>query len=376
VSQRRIRAVYMRGGTSRCLCFHAEDLPAPGRERDAILLAALGSPDPYGRQLDGLGGGISSLSKACIVGPSTHAGADVDYTFAQVDVKTPLVDYVGNCGNCSSAIGPFAIDEKLLAASGNGEAVVNIHNTNTKKVIVAHVPVKDGEAAIEGDFELPGVAGRGARIALDFLDPGGAVTGRLLPTGHARDVVDGVEASLVDATNPLVFVRARDLGLTGTESPAAVDADRTASERLEKIRTAAARVMGIPPGPSMPKVAFVAPPVAFTGLDGKAYAADDADVLARVISMGNCHRAFALTAAMCLAVAAQIDGTTVAECASSTRTSGGLPKERRGSIRLAHPSGVLPIAAGIRSRDGAPWAERVTVYRTARRLLAGFVRVP
>ena len=376
MSQRRIRAVYMRGGTSRCLCFHAEDLPAPGRERDAILLAALGSPDPYGRQLDGLGGGISSLSKACIVGPSTHAGADVDYTFAQVDVKTPLVDYVGNCGNCSSAIGPFAIDEKLLAASGNGEAVVNIHNTNTKKVIVAHVPVKDGEAAIEGDFELPGVAGRGARIALDFLDPGGAVTGRLLPTGHARDVVDGVEASLVDATNPLVFVRARDLGLTGTESPAVVDADRTVSERLEKIRTAAARAMGIPPGPSMPKVAFVAPPVAFTGLDGKAYAADDADVLARVISMGNCHRAFALTAAMCLAVAAQIDGTTVAECASSTRTSGGLPKERRGSIRLAHPSGVLPIAAGIRSRDGAPWAERVTVYRTARRLMEGFVRVP
>ncbi len=376
MSQRRIRAVYMRGGTSRCLCFHAEDLPAPGRERDAILLAALGSPDPYGRQLDGLGGGISSLSKACIVGPSTHAGADVDYTFAQVDVKTPLVDYVGNCGNCSSAIGPFAIDEKLLAASGNGEAVVNIHNTNTKKVIVAHVPVKDGEAAIEGDFELPGVAGRGARIALDFLDPGGAVTGRLLPTGHARDVVDGVEASLVDATNPLVFVRARDLGLTGTESPAVVDADRTVSERLEKIRTAAARAMGIPPGPSMPKVAFVAPPVAFTGLDGKAYAADDADVLARVISMGNCHRAFALTAAMCLAVAAQIDGTTVAECASSTRTSGGLPKERRGSIRLAHPSGVLPIAAGVRSLDGAPWAERVTVYRTARRLMEGFVRVP
>ncbi len=200
MTQRRVRAVYMRGGTSRCLCFHAEDLPEPGRERDSILLAALGSPDPYGRQLDGLGGGISSLSKACIVGPGTLVGADVDYTFAQVDVKTPLVDYVGNCGNCSSAIGPFAIDEKLLSASGNGEAGVKIHNTNTKKLIVAHVPVKDGEAAIEGDFELPGVPGRGARIALDFLDPGGAVTGRLLPTGHARDVVDGVEASLVDAT--------------------------------------------------------------------------------------------------------------------------------------------------------------------------------
>src|SRR5882724_11764660 len=174
----------MRGGTSRCLVFREEDLPHAGPARDRILLAALGSPDPYGRQLDGLGGGISSLSKACIVGPGTLAGADVDYTFAQVDVKTPLVDYVGNCGNCSSAIGPFAIDEKLLSASGNGEAVVKIHNTNTKKLIVAHVPVKDGEAAVSGDFQLAGVAGRGARIALDFVEPGGAGTGRQLPTGR------------------------------------------------------------------------------------------------------------------------------------------------------------------------------------------------
>src|SRR5215510_16140440 len=353
----------MRGGTSRCLCFNAEDLPEPGRERDAVLLAALG-------------GGISSLSKACVIGPATHRDADVDYTFAQVDVKAPLVHYTGNCGNCSSAIGPFAIDEKLVAAPADGEAVVKIHNTNTKKLIVAHVPVKDGEAAVEGDFELPGVPGLGARIALDFLEPGGAVTGRLLPTGHARDIVDGVEASLVDATNPLVFVRARDVGLTGTEAPAAVDADRTASERLEKIRTAAARLMGIAPGPSAPKVAFVAPPVAFTALDGTSHLAIDADVVARVISMGNCHRAFALTSAMCLAVAAQIDGTIVAECASLARAAGGLPKERSGSVRLAHPSGVLPVAADVATRDGAPWAERVTVYRTARRLMEGFVRVP
>src|SRR5436189_6031696 len=239
MTQARVRAVYMRGGTSRCLVFHESDLPAAGPERDRILRTALGSPDPYGRQLDGLGGGISSLSKACIIGPPSHPGADVDYTFAQVDVKRPVVDYKGNCGNCSSAVGPFAIDERLVKAV-EGETLVRIHNTNTRKLIVAHVPVTDGEAAVEGDFELAGVPGRGARIALDFLDPGGAVTGRLLPTGHARDVVDGVEASLVDATNPIVFVRARDLGLTGAESPAAVDADRGVSERLEKIRTAAA----------------------------------------------------------------------------------------------------------------------------------------
>src|SRR5215471_8669371 len=188
MTQSRVRAVYMRGGTSRCLVFHERDLPRPGIERDQILLAALGSPDPYGRQLDGLGGGISSLSKACIIGPASHRDAQVDYTFAQVEVSRPVVDYTGNCGNCSSAVGPFAIDERIVP-SADGETTVRIHNTNTHKIIVAHVPVVDGEAAVLGDFELPGVAGLGARIALDFLDPGGAGTGRLLPSGRVRDVI-------------------------------------------------------------------------------------------------------------------------------------------------------------------------------------------
>jgi 2-methylaconitate cis-trans-isomerase PrpF len=366
---RRIRAVYMRGGTSRALFFHAEDLPASRPARDRILAAALGSPDPYGRQLDGLGGGISSLSKACIIAPATHPEADVDYTFAQVDVRTGLVDYTGNCGNCSAAVGPFAIDEKLVAPppADAGEAVVRIHNTNTRKLIVAHVPVQDGRAAVEGDFELPGVPGRGARIALDFLDPGGAVTGRLLPTGRPRDLVAGVEASLVDATNPMVFVRAADLGLRGSELPEVVDADLALAERLEGIRTEAARLMGVPPGPAVPKIAFVAGPEPFAALDGKAYAPEDYDIQARVISMGRCHRAFALTAAMCLAVAAQIEGTIVREC---------LRGPAGGPLRLAHPSGVLPVAARVERRDGRPHAEHVTVYRTARRLMEGFVLVP
>jgi hypothetical protein len=365
VTQKKIRAVYMRGGTSRCLVFHEPDLPGPGPARDRILLSALGSPDPYGRQLDGLGGGISSLSKACIIGPPSVPDADVDFTFAQVEVKTPVVDYKGNCGNCSSAVGPFAIDERLVKAV-EGETLVRIHNTNTKKLIVAHVPVNDGEAAVEGDFELAGVPGRGARIALDFLDPGGAGTGRLLPTGTPREIIDGVEASLVDATNPMVFVRAKDLGLTGTETPQAIDGDRALTTRLEAIRVEAARRMGIPGSAAVPKIAMVAAPAGFTSLDGAKYGADSADVVARVMSMGNCHRAFALTAAMCLAVAARVEGTLVHECAS------GAPAP----TRLGHPSGVLPIDARVRVRDGAAWAESVTVYRTARRLMEGHVRIP
>jgi 2-methylaconitate cis-trans-isomerase PrpF len=355
----------MRGGTSRCLVFHAKDLPEPGPARDRILLAALGSPDPYGRQLDGIGGGISSLSKACIIGPPTHPGAQVDYTFAQIEVKQPVVDYKGNCGNCSSAVGPFAIDEGLVAVTG-GITDVRVHNTNTKKVIVAHVPVANGEAAVDGDFELPGVAGRGARIALDFLDPGGAGTGRLLPTGQAREIIDGLEASLVDATNAVVFVRAKDLGVSGTESPMAIDADAALSTRLEKIRVEAGARMGITGSAAAPKIALVAAPTTFTALDGIGYDPDAVDVVGRAMSMGNCHRAFPLTVAMCLGVAAHLAGTVVHEVWSG----------RAGDIRLGHPSGVLPIDASVTTRDGAPWAEKVTVYRTARRLMEGFVRVP
>ncbi len=363
MTQRRIRAVYMRGGTSRALFFHERDLPPAGAERDAILLRALGSPDPYGRQLDGMGGGISSLSKACIIGVASRPDADVDYTFAQVEVSRPVVDYKGNCGNCSSAVGPFAIDERLVAAV-EPEATVRIHNTNTRKLIVARVPVEDGEAAVTGEFELPGVPGTGARIALDFIEPGGAVTGALLPTGHARDPIHGVEASLVDATNPMVFVRAKDVGLAGTESPADIDKDAALGARLEQIRSAAAELMGIPGSAAVPKIAVVAPGAAFTALDGTRHSPGEVDVVARVISMGNCHRAFALTAAMCLAVAARIDGSVVQETVG--------PQTPR-DLRLGHPSGVLPLAAEVAP---GPLAKRVTVYRTARRLMEGFVLVP
>jgi len=371
VKQQQIRAVYMRGGTSRALFFHAADLPKDAAARDRILLAALGSPDPYGRQLDGLGGGLSSLSKAVIVARPSVPEADVDYTFAQVSVTEPVVDYAGNCGNCTAAVGPFAVDEGL-APAGEPETTVRLYNTNTGKLVVARFPVEGGEAAVTGDFELPGVPGRGARIALDFLDPGGAVTGKLLPTGRPLDTlqvpsVGPVEASLVDATNPMVFVRAMNVGLIGTELPEALDRDRDLAARLEAIRTAGAKAMGMEPSPAVPKIAMVARPASFRALDGREVRPGDMDLCARVISMGACHRAFALTAAMCLAVAARIHGTVVKEMLR------GAPAA---DLRLAHPSGVLPINAIVEQKASQWWARQVTVYRTARRLMEGFIRIP
>ena len=378
---RRVRAVFVRGGTSRALVFHERHLPEARADRDAVFLAALGSPDPGGRQLDGLGGGISSLSKVAVVGPPSRPDADVDYTFGQVEVTRAFVDYRGNCGNISSAIGPFAIDEGLVSAH-EPTTVVRVHNTNTRKLIHAHVPVERGQTQVHGDFILDGVPGTGARIALDFLDPGGAVTGRLLPTGHPQDALEVVglgtiAASLVDATNPMVFVRAKDLGLDGTERPDDLDGRAGLPARLEAIRAAAAVRMGLAgspdeatrTSPAVPKVAVVAPPAAYRTLAGAPVEPHAVDLVARIVSMGKVHRAFALTGAMCLAVATRIPGTLAHEAAAL----GGLA----GDVRIGHPSGVLPVAAAIAHGPGnAPAAQTVTVYRTARRLMEGFVLVP
>jgi 2-methylaconitate isomerase len=381
VTQRRIRAVFVRGGTSRALVFHQRDLPEDRGRWDPVFLAGLGSPDPSGRQLDGLGGGISSLSKVAVVGPPTRPDADVDYTFGQVEVTRAAVDYRGNCGNISSAIGPFAIDERLVLAR-EPVTVVRIHNTNTRKLIHAHVPVVGNEAAVRGDFVLDGVPGTGARIGLAFLDPGGAVTGHLLPTGQAQDalLVPGlgtVAASLVDATNPMVFVRAKDLALDGTERPEDLDARPGLLARLETIRAAAAVRMGLArtpeeaerTSPAVPKIAILAPPAGYHTLAGNTVEPHAVDLVARIVSMGKVHRAFALTGAMCLAVAARVPGTLAHEAAAGA--------DAAGDLRLGHPSGILPIAAAVTiAHDGTPVAQTVTVYRTARRLMEGAVLIP
>lgn len=375
--QFRLPAVFMRGGTSKAIMFRAEDLPGDRAAQEAIFLAAIGSPDANGRQLDGMGGGISSLSKVCIIGPPSRPDADVDYTFAQVSVKQSSVDWSGNCGNMSSAVGPFAVDEGLVKVSGS-EAVVRIHNTNTRKIIVSRFALDDGEAAVDGDFALPGVAGTGAPIRLEFLDPGGAGTGRLLPSGNVRDVLDipgigRIEASLVDAANPGVFVRAADLGLAGVEMPAALDEDHVALEKLEAIRRAANVRMGIAASgdaaagiPGIPKVAIVSSPADAVTLSGEPLPADAMDFAVRMISVGQPHRAVPLTGAMCLAVASRIEGSIVHEVARR-------PADPSADIRIAQPSGLTVVGAKVDCREGEWAAEKAVVYRTARRLFDGTV---
>ncbi len=379
MKQLKITAVFMRGGTSNAIVVHQSDLPAERSRWDEIFLAAIGSPDPFGRQLDGMGGGVSSLSKVCIVGPASRPDADVDYTFAQVQVKEAKVDYSGNCGNMSSAIGPFAVDTGLVKVSGK-EALVRIHNTNTHKIIHAHFALDDGLAAVDGDLAIPGVAGTGAPVRLEFRDPGGATTGKLLPTGNVTDMLDvpGVgrfRVSLVDAANATCFLNAGDLGLTGTEMPEALDASAELLDKLARIRLAASVAMGIARDQTeaaqkrtVPFVGFVSGPQFAQSLSGATIEADGVDLTGRMISNGQPHRALPLTVSLCMAVAARIEGSVVNEVAR-------LNPDPHAEIRIAMPSGVLVVAASVRRVDGQWHAEQGAFYRTQRRLFEGHVLV-
>ncbi|MBI1187839.1 MAG: PrpF family protein [Alphaproteobacteria bacterium] len=372
MSQRAIPAVFMRGGSSKGVFFHARDLPADRSALDPVLLSVIGSPDPYGRQIDGMGGGVSSLSKAVIIGPPSRPDCDVDYTFAQVAVDRPVVDWASNCGNLSSAVGPFAVDEGLVAA-GDGEALVRIHQVNTAKVIHARFPVVGARAAVAGDFAIAGVAGTGARIRLDFLDPGGAATGRLLPTGRTADVLDvpgfgSLAATMIDAANPVVLVAAADLGLAGTELPDAIEADGRVMAALDWIRRQAAVAMGMAARAedaplSVPKVAVVSAPAGYVTLDGQTVPAGAQDISIRMISMERAHRAVPLTGAMCLGVAARLPGT-VAHALARPVTGD--------EVRVANPSGILSVGAEVEAGE----AQSAVVFRTARRLMQGEVLVP
>lgn len=374
MSLRSLPALFMRGGTSKALVFDATVLPHNLAERDAIILAAMGSPDPFGRQLDGMGGGVSSLSKVCIVGPSSHKDADIDFTFAQVSVTEPKVDYAGNCGNMISAMGPAALIFGHVRAEG-AEARIRIHNTNTSRIIVATFPVSDGLLAVNGDLAIDGVAGCAARIRLDFLEPGGAKSGQLLPTGTPIDILslpDGtrVAATLVDAANPCVFVAAADLEKTATEHPEALAHDAAFLGRMEAIRQAGSVQMGLAPDlpaaarmASLPKIAIVAPPATTALLSGEAMQASEMDLLVRMISMEQPHRAIPITGAICLALACRIDGTIPAR----------LARKVDGPLTLSHPSGSILVDASTAQTSGPPHALSGTVYRTSRLLFSGYV---
>lgn len=370
---KRIPCVIMRGGTSKGIFLKANNLPREEGERNRVVMAIFGSPDV--RQIDGLGGADPLTSKLAIIGPSTHPEADIDYTFAQVGIKQAVIDYSGNCGNISSAVGPFAIDEGLVRAV-EPLTSVRIHNTNTGKILIAEVEVENGRAKVNGDCRIAGVPGSGSRIMLNFAGTAGSVTGKLLPTGKVVDRIAAsfgeIEASIVDCANPMVFVRAKDMGIAGTESPAEIDSNHELCTRLEEIRAKAAVMIGMAENPeqatlkspAFPMIAMVARPSSYMAFSsGKQIAEDDVSLLSRLMFMQVLHKTYAGTGTVCTGVAAKIDGSIVSEMVGKT--------ERVATIRIGHPSGVIDLEVQV--EDGR--VVRAAFARTARRIMEGYVFV-
>jgi 2-methylaconitate cis-trans-isomerase PrpF len=378
--QNRIPAVLMRGGTSKGLFFHANHLPSDPNARDAMLLAAYGSPDPNRRQIDGVGGAVSTTSKVAIISPSASPDYDVVYNFGQVSIDRPLVDFKGNCGNISSAVGPFAVDEGLIAAT---EPItrVRIHQINTDKLIVAEVPVKDGRFDEAGDYEIAGVPGSGSKIILRFSDPGGSLTGKLFPTGNVKDNLDvpgmdNIELTIIDAANPVVLVPAAALDLEGTEIEK-IDTDETIKAYLERIRSAVAVKIGLAQtieeatqrSQAVPKIAWVSAPKSYQTLGGKAVDVAEIDLVARMMSMGTLHKSYAVSGAVATAGAAAIPGTVVHDLMS--------PEAGKKEImRLGHPGGIIEVGAVVEEAEGVFNYKEAILGRTARRLMEGHVLVP
>jgi probable AcnD-accessory protein PrpF len=388
--QLRIPATYIRGGTSKGVFFRLEDLPAaaqlPGAARDALLMRVIGSPDPYAKHTDGMGGATSSTSKCVIVSPSTQPGHDVDYLYGQVSIDTAFVDWSGNCGNLSTAVGPFAIMSGFIDRSRlprDGVFPVRVWQANIGKTIVVHVPIADGEVQEAGDFELDGVTFPAAEIVLEFLDPADEGEGEggtsMFPTGNLVDALDvpgvGVlDATMINAGIPTVFVRAADIGYTGSELQEAINGDPKALAMFEAIRAHGAVRMGLIADVSeaakrqhTPKVAFVAPPADYVASSGKRIAADEIDLRVRALSMGKLHHAMMGTAAVAIGTAAAIPGTLVSEAAG-----GGA----RGAVRFGHPSGTLRVGAEAARVDGQWVVRKAVMSRSARVLMEGAVRVP
>ncbi|MGV8861108.1 MAG: 2-methylaconitate cis-trans isomerase PrpF [Pseudomonas sp.] len=389
VPQIKIPATYMRGGTSKGVFFNLQDLPVsaqvPGAARDALLLRVIGSPDPYGKQIDGMGGATSSTSKTVILSKSTKPDHDVDYLFGQVSIDKPFVDWSGNCGNLSAAVGAFAISSGLVDADRvphNGMATVRIWQANIGKTIIAHLPVTDGAVQETGDFELDGVTFPAAEVQVEFMDPAAdeeGAGGSMFPTGNLVDdlEVPGVgtfKATMINAGIPTIFVNAQDIGYTGTELQDAINGDPKALAMFETIRAYGALRMGLiqdldeaAKRQHTPKIAFVAKPAEYVSSSGKRVTADDADLLVRALSMGKLHHAMMGTAAVAIGAAAAIPGTLV-----NLAAGGGA----RSAVRFGHPSGTLRVGAEASQVNGEWTVTKAIMSRSARVLMEGWVRVP
>jgi 2-methylaconitate isomerase len=390
VNQIRIPATYMRGGTSKGVFFKLTDLPAraqvAGAARDKLLLRIIGSPDPYGKQIDGMGNGTSSTSKAVILSRSTQADHDVDYLFGQVSIDKPFVDWSGNCGNLSAAVGPFAIANGLVDAARipqNGVCTVRIWQANIKKTIIAHVPITDGAVQETGDFELDGVTFPAAEVQLEFMDPAAEEPGMegsaMFPTGNLVDDLDvpgigNLKATMITAGIPTIFVNAEAIGYKGTELQDQINNDAKALAMFEAIRAHGAMKMGLIKSldeatkrQHTPKIAFVAKPTDYIASSGKAVASTDVDLLVRAMSMGKLHHAMMGTAAVAIGTAAAIPGTLV-----NIAAGGG----EKSAVRFGHPSGTLRVGAEAVQENGKWVAKKAAMSRSARVLFGGFAHVP
>lgn len=388
--QIRIPATYMRGGTSKGVFFRLEDLPpeaqVPGKARDALLMRVIGSPDPYGKHTDGMGGATSSTSKTVIISKSSRPDHDVDYLYGQVAIENAFVDWTGNCGNLSTAVGPFAIAHGFIDKSRlpqDGTFAVRVWQANIGKTIVVHVPIANGQVQETGDFELDGVAFPAAEIVLEFIDPAdegeGEGSGAMFPTGNLVDMLEvpglgTLRATMITAGIPTIFVDAADIGYSGSELQEAINGDAAALARFEAIRTAGALKMGIIRDPAemarrqhSPKVAFVAPPADYVASSGKRIGKDDIDLQVRALSMGKLHHAMMGTASVAIATAAAVPGTLV-----NLAAGGG----RRDAVRFGHPSGTLRVGADVAEVDGQWVVTKAVMSRSARVLMEGAVRVP
>ncbi|WPU55065.1 2-methylaconitate cis-trans isomerase PrpF [Stenotrophomonas acidaminiphila] len=386
--QLRIPATYMRGGTSKGVFFRLQDLPeaaqVPGPARDALLMRVIGSPDPYGKQTDGMGGATSSTSKCVIIAPASVPDHDVDYLYGQVSIDSAFVDWSGNCGNLSTAVGPFAIANGFVPAARiprDGTVAVRVWQANIGKTIIVHVPVRDGQVQETGDFELDGVTFPAAEIVLEFIDPSDdeGEGGSMFPTGNLVDELDvpgvgALRATMITAGIPTVFVDAAAIGYDGTELQPAINEDKAALARLEAIRVAGALRMGLIRAPEeaatrqhTPKVAFVAPARDYVASSGKHIAAADIDLNVRALSMGKLHHAMMGTASVAIATAAAVPGTLV-----NLAAGGG----QREAVRFGHPSGTLRVGAAVARVDGQWTVTKAVMSRSARVLMEGAVRVP